>query len=270
VKVSILLSLALASTAWGQVDIQQIVRASIENYQHDWREAMNWAWTQTDVTASEETASDKTEIEVSEISPLEGTPYERLIGKNGSPLTPEAQRRENRKYLKTLKERENESPSEHTARIRRYERERAFIGDIPDAYNFKLLGNETVDGRPAWVVQMTSRPEFVPSAPHASMLEHIEGKLWIDEEDVRWAKAEAHVIDTISIGWILARIGPGTRFGVHQIRVASGLWMPSRLTIAGIAHVLLVHARALNEQLTYSGYYEAGSTSAAKPPEAVR
>ena len=75
VKVSILLSLALASTAWGQVDIQQIVRASIENYQHDWREAMNWAWTQTDVTASEETASDKTEIEVSEISPLEGTPY---------------------------------------------------------------------------------------------------------------------------------------------------------------------------------------------------
>jgi hypothetical protein len=258
-----LLMFALVSMAWGQVDIQQIVRESIGNYGHDWREAMNWAWTQTDVTASGETAL-APEIEVSEIAPLEGTPYERLIRKNGSPLGPAKQRREDRKYLKTLKERENESPSERAVRIRRYESDRAFIGDIPEAYNFRLLGEETVEGRPAWVVQMTSRPEFIPSAPHASMLEHIEGKLWIDKEDVRWAKAEAHVIDTISIGWILARIGPGARFSVQQTRVSSGLWMPRRLTINGMAHVMIVHARALNEQLTYSDYHEAGSRSAAK------
>ena len=106
-KRSILLLLALASTAWGQVDIQQIVRESIENYGHDWREEMKWAWTQTDVTASDNT----NETEVSEIAPIDGTPYERLIGKNGGPLTPEEQRRENRKYQKTLRERENESPS---------------------------------------------------------------------------------------------------------------------------------------------------------------
>jgi hypothetical protein len=65
------------------------------------------------------------------------------------------------------------------------------------------------------------------------MLEHIEGKLWIDKEGAQWAKAEARVVDTIGIGWILARIGAGTRFGVQQARVANGLWMPRRLTIAG-------------------------------------
>ena len=65
VKHSILLSLALVSTAWGQVNIQQIVRESIENYGHDWREEMNWAWTQTDVTASDDT----NETDVSEIAP---------------------------------------------------------------------------------------------------------------------------------------------------------------------------------------------------------
>ena len=260
VKHSILLSLALVSTAWGQVNIQQIVRESIENYGHDWREEMNWAWTQTDVTASDDT----NETDVSEIAPIDGTPYERLITKNGRPLTSEEQRRENRKYEKTLKERDNESPSEHAVRIRKYESDRAFIGDISEAYNFKPVGEETVEGRPAWVVQMTSRPEFIPSAPHASMLEHIEGRLWIDKEDVRWAKAEAHVIDTISIGWILARIGAGARFGVQQTRIANGLWVPRRLTIAGVAHVLLFHARTLNEELTYSGYHEAGSASAVK------
>lgn len=259
VKCRILLSLALASTAWGQVDIQQIVRESVANYGHVWREEMNWVWTQTDVTSG-----DPNETAVSEIAPIEGTPYERLIGKNGRPLTPEEQRAENRKYQKTLRERENESPSARAARIHKYESDRAFIGDISDAYHFKLLGEETVEGRPAWVVQMTSRPEFVPSAPHAAMLEHIEGKLWIDKEDVQWAKAEAHVIDTISIGWILARIGAGTRFGVQQTRVANALWMPKRLTIVGMAHVLVFHARTLNEELTYSGYHEAGSASALK------
>jgi hypothetical protein len=259
VKRWILLPLALASTAWGQVDIQQIVRESVGNYGHVWREEMNWVWTQTDVTSG-----DKNETAVSEIAPMEGTPYERLIGKNGRPLTPEEERAEDRKYRKTLRERENESPSERAARIHKYESDRAFIGDIADAYHFTLLGEEAVEGRPAWVVRMTSRPEFKPSAPHAAMLEHIEGKLWIDKEDVQWAKAEAHVIDTISIGWILARIGAGTRFGVQQTRVANALWMPKRLTIAGMAHVLVFHARTLNEELTYSGYHEAGSASAVK------
>lgn len=257
VKSWILLSLALVSTAWGQVDIQQIVRASIENYGHVRREEMNWVWTQTDVTAS----GAATETDVFEIEPIKGTPYERLVGKNGGPLTAEEQDTENRKYEKTLKERENESPVVRAARIRKYESDRAFIEDIPEAYHFKLLGEETVEGRPAWVVQMTSRPDFIPAAPHASMLEHIEGKLWIDKEDVQWAKAEARVIDTISIGWILARIGPGTRFSVQQTRIANGLWMPRRLTIAGVAHVLLFHARTLNEELTYSGYHEAGSAA---------
>lgn len=251
---SILLSIAIVSTAWGQVNVQQIVRKSIENYGHDWREQMNWAWTQTDVIAS----GDEEQTEVSEIVPLGGTPYERLISKNGDHLTPEAQRREDRKYDKTLKEREEESPSEQAARIGKYESDRAFIEDIPAAYNFTLLGEEAVEGRPAWVVQMTPRRGFIPSTPHAAMLEHIEGKLWIDKEDIRWAKAEARVIDTLSIGWILARIGPGTHFSVQQTRIENGLWMPRCVTIAGAARILLVHGKKLDEQLTYSGYYETG------------
>lgn len=259
-KHSILLALALVSTAWGQLNIQQIVRQSIENYGHDWREEMHWAWTRTDITAS----NDINETEVWEVAPIDGTPYERLIGRNGRSLTPEEQRREERKYEKALKERDHEALSQRAARLSKYESERAFIQDISEAYNFKLVGEEAVRGRPSLVVQMTTRPGFVPSAPHSSMLEHIEGKLWIDKEDVRWAKAEAHVIDTIGIGWILARIGAGARFGVQQTRVANGFWVPERLTISGLAQVMLVHGRLLNKELTYSGYHEAGSVSAVK------
>jgi len=260
VKRLALLSLVLVSTAWGQTDIREIVRKSIVNYERAWKAQVNWAWTQTDTTASD----DKEEVDVSEFVPLYGTPYERLIEKNGHPLTAEEQRVENHKYRKALKERERESPSERAARILKFENGRAFILEVPEAYNFELLGEETLDGRPAWVIGMKPRPGFVPTVAHAAMLEHIEGKLWIDKEDVQWAKAEAHVTETISIGWILARIGPGARFGVEQIRVANGLWMPKTLTIAGTAHVLLVHAKRLDERLAYSDYHEVDSASAEK------
>jgi hypothetical protein len=250
----------------GPINPKEIVRRSIENYKRDWREASNsWAYTQTDTTASDDTK----EIEVSEIIPLSGTPYERLIRKNGRPLTAAEQRKEERKYERVERQRQRETPEEREARIKKYENERSFVNDIPQAYSFTLLGEENVESRPAWVITMTPRPGFTPTTPHGSMLEHIEGKLWIDKEDIQWAKAEAHVIDTIGIGWILARVEPGTRFAVEQTRVADGLWMPRRITISGAAHVMLVHSKSLNEELTYSGYRKDGSTSAERQTDAA-
>ncbi len=82
----------------------------------------------------------KKEATVSEMVPLNGTPWERLIMKDGHPLTPEEQRREKRKFERAQKQRESESPAEREARIRKYEDERAFIREIPDAYNFTPCG----------------------------------------------------------------------------------------------------------------------------------
>jgi hypothetical protein len=245
----------------GQVAPQQIVRQSIQNYQRDWKASRDtWTYTQKDVTESDGTKV----VEVSEIIPLNGTPYERLISKNGHPLSGDDARKEERKYERALHQREKETKEERAERIRKYESERAFVKDIPEAYDFKLVGAENVEGRPAWVITMAPHPGFVPSTPHAALLGHIEGKLWIDKEDLQWAKAEAHVFDTINIGWIVARVRPGTRFTVEQTRVENGLWMPRRITICGAAHVMLVHNKLINEELTYSGYRKAGSVSAAK------
>jgi hypothetical protein len=255
----------VVASAHAQVDPKEIVSQSIRNYQRDWRDARaNWAWTQTDVTQS-----DETKVDVTEVTPLAGTPYERVVLKDGHPLASAEQRKEERKYERALRQRENETPSEREARILKYENERRFVKDIPEAYNFKLLGEEVVDGRPAWVIGMKPRPEFTPSEPHGSILGHIEGKLWIDKEDVQWTKAEAQVIDTIGIGWILARIVPGTRFTVEQTRVENGLWMPRRITIAGAAHVMMVVSKSITEEITYAGYRKAGSVSAGKQTDPI-
>jgi hypothetical protein len=254
-----------AVAAYGQVIPKEIVAQSIRNYQRDWQAArMNWASTETDITESNGTK----DVDVSEVIPLAGTPYDRLMLKNGQPLTTAEQRKEDRKYERTLRQRQEETPSEREARIRKYDDQRAFVNDIPNAYTFTLLGEETIDGRPAWIVGMTPRPDFVPSTPHGAMLEHIEGKLWIDEKDIQWVKAEAHVIDTISIGWILARVERGTRFTLEQTPVANGLWMPRHLTIAGAARVMIFHSKNISEELSWSDYRKEGVVSAEKHTDA--
>lgn len=256
-----------ATGVYGQLEpssdqaTRALVRQSIQNYENDWRAArMKWAYTQTDITQSDGAK----EISVSEVAPLNGTPYERLIGKDGHPLTAVEQRKEDRKYERVRHQREKETAAEREARIRKYESEREFIREIPEAYNFKLLGEETVEGRPAWVIGMTPRPDYTPTTMRAGMLRYIQGKLWIDKEDVQWAKADAHVVDRISFGWILARIEPGTQFHVEQTRVENGIWMPRRITIAGAAHVMMLYTKPIDEELTYSGYRKEGSVSAEK------
>jgi len=237
--------------AWAQPpDAVALVRQSIQNYERDWREAMSWEYQQTDVMHSDSTK----ETDVSEITPVGGTPYERLILKDGQPLSKEQQKKEEHKFNKVSRQREEETPAERLERVHKYESERAFIRDIPDAYSYRITGEEAVNGRPAWVVKLAPKPGFVPTAPRGSMLGHIQGTLWIDKEDVQWAKAEAEVIDTIEIGWIMARIGPGAHFSVEQTRVADGFWMPARIAIQGSARVLMVHNKLLNEELTFSGY----------------
>lgn len=244
--------LAGVYSAWAGVDVNAIVDESVRNYERDWRAAAkDWTCVQTDVTRT----GSKQETDVSEVVPLDGTPYDLPVKKDGQPLSPAAKRREERKFQHTARERAEESPAEREARIRKYENERAFIRDIPRAYKFRLEGEESVNGRPAWVVSMTPRPEFTAATPHGNMLNHIEGKLWIDKQDVQWSRAEAYVMDPIGVGWILARIEKGTRFILEQTRVADGLWLPKHLTVEGTALVMMVHAKPLNEEVTWSGYH---------------
>ena len=234
-------------------DAAALVRQSVVNYEHDWREGMKWTYRQNDVMGKD----GSTVTEISEIGPLFGTPYERLIAKNGK-LTSDLEKHEEEKYAKVTRERENESPEQREARIRKYDTDRAFFKEIPDAYEFRIVGEPSIGGRPAWQIAMTPRAGYQPKNSRAAMLRHIGGTLWIDKQDVRWAKAEAEVNDTISIGWVVARVGPGAKFGLEQMRVAPNLWLPKRIDVDATAKVMMLHNKDLTEHLTYSDYHETG------------
>jgi hypothetical protein len=249
----------LATAAAGAPhNVAALVKQSIANHDRVWREQTQWRYKQIETTYS----GGEKHVETSEVIPLFGTPYDRLIAKDGHPLSPEEQKIEEQKFEKAFEKRQKESPAERAARIKKYQGHWSFLADLPAAYEFKLLGEEAVEGRPAWMIGMTPRAGFVPSTPRGSMLRHISGKLWLDKQDVQWAKTEAHVIDTIEIGWVLARVGPGAEIRMDMTRVAEGLWMPASIDINGSAKILMVHRKNLNEHLTFSDFARVGRDQA--------
>jgi len=244
-------------------DAAELVRQSVANYRQAVRQQTEWRYTQMDTTFSGEAKT----VEVSDVVPVLGTHYDILTARNGQPLSTEDRRKEDQKYEKVVRQRAAETPAERAARLKKYEDEWSFLGEIPLAYSSKIVGEETLNGGPAWIVELTPKEGFLPHTPRGGMLKHIEGRLWIDQQEIQWAKAEAHVIDTIGIGWIVARIGPGARISVELSRVADRMWLPSVITIDGSARVLLVHRRNLDERIAFSDFrHQPGSPVTARVP----
>jgi hypothetical protein len=246
---------------------RDLVAQSIVNYEKDWKATLSYAYTERDVSKDPNGRAKSSEM--SHVSVIDGTPYSRLVAKNGHPLGPEEARKEEEKYRKAIHARDSETPEQKARRINKYLDERGFLHEIPDAFNMKLLGHEMVDGRPNYVIELTPKPGYVPKSKNARIFPDIEGKLWIDEQDLRWTKAEANVISNISIGWVLARIGPGAHITLSQTKVDGEHWMPKRIDVTGSARIMLVKNRNIDETLTYEDYHRIGkgnTTVTAKNP----
>jgi hypothetical protein len=240
---------------------RDIVTESIANYEKDWRDALNYTYLEHQV--SKDTTGNVKTTEVSEITVIDGTPYSRLIARSGNPLTGEEARKEEQKYRKAVSTRDAESSEQRSKRLRKYETDRRFLHEIPAAFDMLMVGTQSIDGRPNYVIHLTPRPGYVPQLRAARIFPCIEGKLWVDQQDLRWTKAEAEVIDTISIGWVMARIGPGAHINLTQTKVEGGPWMSKEICINGAARILLVMNKDLNETMSYSGYKRAAPHPAA-------
>jgi len=193
-------------------------------------------------------------VEVSRVTTVLGTPYERLIAKNGNPLSPDAEQHEEQKFEKMNFKRQSELKGQHDNRVRKWKEQTRFLEEAPDAFDFKLLPETTIDGRPTYVVECTPKPGFQPRQDRSKMFAKISAKAWVDKQDLQIVKIEAETLDPVSIGWVLAKIGRDTHMELEQMRLADGNWVLKTLSIEGRAKILLVDNHSLDETVTYSDY----------------
>jgi len=176
-----------------------------------------------------------TEVKTFEVLEIYGEQVERLIAKDDKPLEGKEAAKEEEKIQKIIDKRKNESESDRKKREQKQEKEREdgrkFVKEIADAYDFKLVGTEPVDGREAWVIDGEPRPGFQPHMKESKFLSKFRGRVWVDKGDLQLAKMNVECLDTVSFGLFLARFHKGSRFTLEQTRVNDEVWLPRQMAV---------------------------------------
>ncbi len=242
------------------VDPKEVIRKALDVDTRNFALARNYTYEEKRETRTlDKHGSPKhQETETYDLTILYDEPYSRLIQKNEKPLSEKDEKKEKEKLDKFIAKHQNESEREKQKRLAKQEKdrreERAFAADIINAYDFRLAGQEQIDGRDIYVIEANPRKDFHPTQPHADVLPKLRGKLWIDQKDYDWVKIEAENIDTISWGLFLARIHKGSHFVFEQTRVNDEIWLPKRVSVNASARFALLLNGVFDFESTYSKY----------------
>lgn len=242
------------------LDPREIVRRSIELDHVNWVRMRDYTWTARETTRHLDSAGKtaSTESEAWETVILFGRPYRRQIERDGKALDAGQQRKEQEKIDRETAKLEREAPEERERHLADYEKEREkdreFLREIPDAFDFKLAGEEQIDGRETWVIQASPKPGYHAKHGDAKAFSKIEGRIWIDQIEYQWVRVEARTRDTISWGWFLARLHPGATLAFEQTRVNDDVWLPKREALSGSGRLAALKKISEQEEIVWTNY----------------
>jgi hypothetical protein len=261
-RVCVAFALFLAATALGQEpapvqpksppvtlsedQIRDLIRRSAENDLENDKKQRNYTY----VEREEERRLDgkgqvkSTEVKTYDVMEIYGEQVQKLIAKDDKPLSEKEARKEDEKIQKLIDKRKNESEEDREKRLEKEEKDREegrqFVKEIADAYDFKFVGIESIDGRDNYVIDCDPRPGYQPHMKEAKFLTKARGRLWIDKDDVQMKKLDVVFIDTVSIGLFLARIHKGSRIVVETVRVNDEVWLQKQVSVKVDVRVALL------------------------------
>lgn len=237
-------------------DAREIVRKSVDLDQANWLRMKDYTWIarETERHLSSHGQVTSQDSKAWETVILYGQPHRRVLERDGKPLPSDEQKKEQQKLDEAVAKLERETPEQRERRLAEYtkqrEKDREFLEEIPDVYNFRLEGEETVDGHAAWVISAVPRLDYHPKHSDAKALLKIRGKIWIDQSEYQWVRLEAETTATISYGLFIARLNPGAKLYFEQTRVNDEVWLPKREVTSGSGRVGLLKRIALEQECT--------------------
>jgi hypothetical protein len=241
-------------------DPREIVRRATEVDHHNFERAQKYTCVQRQVVKQldKHGSVKSTEIKTYDINFYYGEFYPKLIQIDDKPLSEKEQKKEDQKLEKFLAKRRSESDEDREKRLEKEKKEReegrAFVRDVQNAYDFRLVGEEKISGEDTWVIEATPRKDFKPTQPHADILKKIKGRMWIEKKEYNWVKVEAESTDTISFGLFLFRIHPGSRFVLETAHINNELWAMHRLYINGSARIALFKNEIAEQEDVFSNF----------------
>jgi hypothetical protein len=243
--------------------VQDIVSQSVANNQEDWKVAPEFTYTAHDIVTKGGNRTDRTYRVVM----IDGSPYNELIAVDGEPLSPAEQGREKAQLRRVTQRRNHESSQARRQRTEKYERGRRqdheLMTDMIHAFDFKMGGQQMVDGHQCYRIDASPNPHYVPTSRDTKVLKGMRGTLWIDTETYQWVKVEASVFRPVAFGLFIAKVEPGTEFKLDYAAVEGNIWEPVDFQVKVRSKILHFWSDNSAEDDSFSNYQRAAQQQAA-------
>lgn len=263
---------AFAADIRTTVDAATIIKKSAVVNNLDWKAQSLYGHRELDVKARLDTDGNSKgrQSRTYEVMMIEGSPYERLVGIDNEPLGPDLEQQEKVKLNREIQRRQAESMGDRQARIAKYRTQRAeeqmLMQQMVNAFNFRLLGEEQLDGIPCYRLAATRNPDYIPPVEKARVLTGMQGELWISKQSYHWVRVRAQVTQPVEFGLFIAKVKPGTSFELDQQPVGD-VWLPKRFMQSVNASIVGLYGYRTNEETDFSGYHENTLHASADSPK---
>lgn len=178
----------------------------------------------------------------------DGAPVSRVVERDGKPLSATEAAAQEQQIRKEAAARRAGRESEPRKNARS-----EWLQEFPEALDYKPMGEETIHGRPALILDFEPRPGYRPANLKARVFEKMRGRLWIDKSEGELVRTEAEMFDTVSIGFgVFGRIAKGTSMSLARQKTGEGHWLMEFIHFRFNARFLFRNVR--QEQSTR--YYE--------------
>ncbi len=248
------------STALSQEQIRQLIREAADHDMANDKKQRDYTYVEReeDHRVDGQGRIKSTEIKTYDVMEIYGEQVQKLISKDDKPLSAKDAKKEDDKIQKLIDKREKESPADREKRLQKEEKDREdgrkFVGEVADAYNFRFLGMEKLDGRKNYVIDAEPRPDYKPHLKEAKILPKFRFRAWIDQDEVQWRKLDIQCIDTVSFGLFLLRVHKGSRIVIEQTRVNNEVWLQKHVAVNADFRLALLKNFAFNVDVTDRDY----------------
>jgi hypothetical protein len=234
------------------LDARHIVGQSIVTAEHSWQARNDYVYIERDedrrLDSLGQVQSDN--VDVTRMTLVNGVRFEQLMEHNGHLPSAEDQKKRDQDFERL----QHETSSERAARLRKDQENKSFLRDLLEAFDFRLVGDEIVAGRPTYVLEATPHPGYHATGKYGKLFSRVQGKLWVDKQDFGWVKVDGEVTQSFSMGLFVARVQRGSHILLEQTCLGDAVWVPKRLEVRASAKILFLKSLVLDRILTYSDY----------------
>lgn len=255
-----LLLLCTASTLRAQSPTESphdLVKDVVYNELQERRQVSLWQYRVDKRAGNQNTIEQEVETVAGSVS--------RVLERQGKPLDAAAQKKETDRLNNLLRNPAEQAhmKQDHQAEEQRLER---LMVAMPDAFLYTYDGTD--DGNLRLAFQ--PNPAYNPPTYETRVYHSLSGQIWIQPQQKRLVKIDAHILNEIDFGYgLLGRIEKGGHFQIVREQVSASRWKTNMLSVHISGRVVLFKSINRDQDVKRSAFKPMPSNTSVKDAVAL-